>query len=1384
MEHADALGQEYVEAGLQDDRRDEEVDLRRIQREDQAVAEFQRIQEICGSSADPNKVLELLGRDANGDLTLENIQDVQPCVTNSSNPVACGVRRIAREHPELGAIAACLAGFDDLEEMHLGDGYLCAANEGAILSANAPLVAPQSECADDSGATPDDVGPDTGCADSRYHCIPASDGLGLFDTESLAPEPLLPAICDGVRKLRAQPVEGDAARQRLYDAILGHPAFNEESLARLGQAIDAKLSYDANLGVGVTVSAGGAEYSSSPAESLRLCGTGMCPAGTDGLLCRKWDCANGSQRAELGLRLYKAAAALGVRRLDTIWYLNHYVQPARFSHKGSWTLFNLDNRRPGSREYTSNLSGLLADLRLGNQSWSAMGDLPGILDGGPPGTIEHDNNQPMQPAFRRGRVVNWRGLAFDLLQRRATGAEGAANVHVEPVSVGLARNVELREKVLGLGVAPVCLHGGTVGTNPLDEGACDLNYPNPELGAERESLRLALDEVGLEYFSSQGFGSPAPIEIAPATRRSGPPSGTVFGTQVFPEPPSGNSILTAVALDRQARLDAIELACQALSGNDALEIGCGSQINLQSVDDFDEAGIMLECLGNEMTHRAGTAVYRLPRGALEYLKNGERIFDATGGALALSVSDLRNSLIEAATSGPIIGGTLRRFGQDLRALRAQLARIETAGKINEIQLNATIANQATACVNAAASTFTISNFGGGAVAAAATCANSIAQIGFATQIENLQKEDLKLASDQAIAEFSGRVSDYVTTLETQGLRLSQALEGIQRNLDSIESLRGEAERAMQSAVWHLSRQAANQTQVSSVLDNLKMGKFLRYQRAYDDARKMAFFAKRAIEMRIGMSLAEMNYDLPLVEAPATWEATVCQRSGINYEELRVKQRAVLPLGGESQDAGENFADAFLGDYVTKLEQVVESYRLVNNFHEGSDTVVASLRDDVFNTRASCDIESPNRFYWASNLEPRLFTPAEPQHLGWTQTGCETEPVESEGGGFEQPVGPCIVVRSRDDSPLFDPFIGEPPVPAYDVEFGHPDWCDETCAYEDGAALTQTLELEPGRYRLSWYTTDGEGAGGMNTGRVRHADGTEFPVVFPLDSQGEPQRGFLEGLDDDWNRIYFEFDVFTTEAVTFGFERPSAIDYSVPLAAPMLEKLEDPLHTRTIPEPRRFTDTTDERKAYLPVCEDTPGINFRAQKWDRNCVKLCPDGYSSNCVEQARTECFWETSFNISQRSIEAGHIFNQSGFARGNFNYRIRSIGVNFVGTNLRACEESDLPTTCNAAGFIPYSILHAGPYNVRNHKGQDYRVALFPGRIEHARGLGIERYITNPIGETDRSLLTPYLRTEFTGRPLDGEFILRVWDEPGVNFHAIQDVQLVIDYGYWTRFN
>jgi hypothetical protein len=52
--------------------------------------------------------------------------------------------------------------------------------------------------------------------------------------------------------------------------------------------------------------------------------------------------------------------------------------------------------------------------------------------------------------------------------------------------------------------------------------------------------------------------------------------------------------------------------------------------------------------------------------------------------------------------------------------------------------------------------------------------------------------------------------------------------------------------------------------------------------------------------------------------------------------------------------------------------------------------------------------------------------------------------------------------------------------------------------------------------------------------------------------------------------------------------------------------------------------------------------------------------------------------------------------------------------------------------------------------------------------------YITNPMSSADMDLLSTYRRPELQGRPLDGTLVVRVWDEDGLQFNALQDVQLV----------
>jgi hypothetical protein len=265
----------------------------------------------------------------------------------------------------------------------------------------------------------------------------------------------------------------------------------------------------------------------------------------------------------------------------------------------------------------------------------------------------------------------------------------------------------------------------------------------------------------------------------------------------------------------------------------------------------------------------------------------------------------------------------------------------------------------------------------------------------------------------------------------------------------------------------------------------------------------------------------------------------------------------------------------------------------------------------------------------------------------------------------------------------------------------------------------------------------------------------------------------------------EFGISAQEDVTVGFWNWNFFTElgvtTINVAAPMLERLPTDTYT-TAATPFSVTGGTLDISS--PNCEDVGGATFRS-KWTRDCLTVCADGFSDTCAggDSARS-CFYQTKFDINQHDLQFGRLMQYGGFAKGNFNYRIHSLAVNFVGTAIRDCTTQTVTQPCYSAGFVPYSIDHTGPFFVRNDAGTDFKALLFDGHIEHARGLALERYLTNPISSTDRGLLQDYTRMEFQGRPLDGSFVVRVWDDPGFDFNSVQDVQILLNYGYWTRFN
>jgi hypothetical protein len=510
---------------------------------------------------------------------------------------------------------------------------------------------------------------------------------------------------------------------------------------------------------------------------------------------------------------------------------------------------------------------------------------------------------------------------------------------------------------------------------------------------------------------------------------------------------------------------------------------------------------------------------------------------------------------------------------------------------------------------------------------------------------------------------------------------------------------------------------------------------------------------------------------------------------------------------------------------------VESYRLDYPFQSGADTAVVSVRDDIQNVRAACEVPVNNRLHHSNRLvvPPVLETlddPAGAQVLvtgGWDAVGCT--------GSFE---GPCVEVSNPDGTagPAVTP--GTP--------FGQPrafkvEQCDYTdpagCGFAAGARWAQELPVQRnGLYRMSFYARPAD----LTTASL--TDAASWVSVEEISGLGAT-AGTIHGWDglstsafcegyhecwetgtcagtlpedcadtfidasggDGWVRFWYYFRPSTN------FARVAVLPTTSPTAAPQvwvaglqLAALDGSEPSNAQPSaadltagnyivdtPGDFAETGEELTHPVAICEDTEGKVFRSSSsgvWKYECVPVCLDGIGGCSENYLEPVCYWETKFAVSLNEIEERDIFSRAGFALGNFNYRTDTVAVNFVGTAARSCADDELPSTCYSAGFIPYTLVHEGPYPVRNHEGDEYEALIFQGKIEHARGLATERYLTNPLSSADRSQIEPYLQTQFRGRPMTGTYVLRVWDEPGVRFDGIEDVQLLWNYRFWTRFD
>lgn len=1088
-------------------------------------------------------------------------------------------------------------------------------------------------------------------------------------------------------------------------------------------------------------------------------------ATSTALFCQTWDCTDRRARAEANYRMARAAATLGI--ISGFGMTNVDV-PIAIPHRRP----SIDSSSPGVNE----------------RPWV------GYLD---EGSVAAELTQTNSPA--------WSGMGDATFSGRAYySAPGGGGL----IWTGHAEGADIASAAVFNGTNPNCIDGwcdirlsslrdeagryvawfafARMGDGfwTTDERAraawlsaiwAGMDYRTSSSGVVKQTLQLPY-RAGRLFDTLRTDGATVSPNVADQTRIVGPPMAAFeLGSDTY-----GNyarlfdhGAATVTGITHENVLDALELACYSSSPQGMVR-QCRDlpAPSLASEADIPAARQYLSCLAGSIEQASERMLAQnLPRIVVSGMRGEAAATSPLEGQFGTAASGARETLLMLREQPSAIAAQVRGFEGDLGfyeiAIRQAAIRRETIDWRSAQQAISAAATCAEIAENSAGG-----RFGGGI----ARCGAALANLAISFRISDLERESVGLDEGRALIEAQGRMEGRIDALQGIEAHISRLLNQLGGHLATLNATQGSARSALGTAMMTSSvpgREHLGELPHVAPLNTVMRRRYTTARQRYDAAlwraRRAAVLARRSMEQRLGMSVRDMN-DLALVRDPTSLDVASCELGGLDYSRIRDE-------GWTSTDpsARDSYADGFIGDYVRDLQAVWDSYSYRYPYTDGTDTAVVSVRDDLMALRRECDVPSYNLLRGTNSLDG----------MAWDEVDCLAgDPAEL-----------CIGVRPLDtrDVVMGDTWAGpladrldylEPAAQApaaFELSFG-------TTRVQSSTRLEQSLAPHgPGTHRLSWYARE-VGAGMIGSSAVQVAGDVSL-VGSVLDATGS------QPLATGWARYVVYFDASGGD-IQVSIDAGSNPAGFVQIAGLMLEEVTHlgPVasidaaalaSSPTVYLPRLYQGTNDSGLVGMPSCEDTHGVAFRASTdWARRCDMLCSNGLFGECPpgEIPQPRCYWELPLSFERDAIVAGQQFGGAGFAHGNFNYRIERIGVNVVGTASRTCDDAAFPSTCYASGWVPFSLHHLPPYDVINHEGVLYSTPLFTGTIETARALAAERYLTNPMSGADRSLIDPYMRDDFHGRPLSGRMNLRIWDVPGVDFNGIEDIQLVIDYRYWNR--
>lgn len=620
----------------------------------------------------------------------------------------------------------------------------------------------------------------------------------------------------------------------------------------------------------------------------------------------------------------------------------------------------------------------------------------------------------------------------------------------------------------------------------------------------------------------------------------------------------------------------------------------------------------------------------------------------------------------------------------------------------------------------------------------------------------------------------------------------------------------------------------------------------RYEEAFLRARKLAFIARRAIELRLGVEMPRMHDGMTLVPPPASWADRVCDMQGFSYDRLRDAYPEDPLLDPELQES-DSYAHWYIGDYVTLLGDFVTSYNLDHPMTDERDIAVISVRDDLMRARRQCEVPSRNMLYYSDDVgrssEVEDQDLGVTQLVGWNAAGCNEDPGQLVIGCVpndtdpEDPLtclAPDLCVQALRDVPesahcvidgfcfendttrFFDldsPDLGVWPHPAERLrDRGLPasetEITGRTDAWRNSGYYEQVIPgLTSGDYLLSWWAKLPPGGQPPDVDPPRVAYKVELMGTV---GSSPPRFEYVGYPPSDWERIHLDGagqpiwirltapqDVIVRihpSAAQDGFESGPLGEFGDFLIWGMqLERVRcpatgcppspDPNEPNPLtPEPGIYQATGADNTVAMANCPDLDGSVMR-RHFVYKCICLgFPNGVCPQGSEGASyRKCFYEYPFMLLLDRIETSDLIPSNNIAIGNFNYRHEAMAVNVVGTNVIECTSPEAPSSCYTNAFMPYTLELGGWVQIRNHDRETVEFNMPTARVEHGKGLAAEVVITNPLTGTHSQLLSEFWKDGLRGRPLQGEYMLRIWDSPNLVWSRVEDIQLVWKYRYWT---